>query len=284
MRDYSTISPSAKSLLLTKGLTDIPFIANAARLVWGDHALNEISGHTHDALFLRRLMHFEVRYKSLDSLLQELGGKNFLEISSGFSFRGLDRCMQNADTVYVDTDLPEVIATKIKLTEQLIDQQNIRLQGQLHTLAMNALDEDSFTKNIELLPAGPVNILNEGLLVYLNTAEKMRLCEIIRAILKKRGGYWVTADVYIKKNMGLKTNDMFSKFLQSHNVEENKFESFEQAEQFFNECGLKIHQKAGSVWRQLSSLKYIPQHALDEFNALAGKYGRIRETWALVPA
>ena len=42
MRDYSSISPSAKSLLLMKGLTDIPFIAEAAKLVWGNEAVKNL--------------------------------------------------------------------------------------------------------------------------------------------------------------------------------------------------------------------------------------------------
>jgi O-methyltransferase involved in polyketide biosynthesis len=282
MRDYSTISPSAKSLLMMKGLTDIPFISQAVNLVFPPATLNTLKTNLSDT-FLKRLIHFEARYKSLDNLLEKLGGNNILEISSGFSFRGLHMAVNQPDVTYIDTDLPEVMELKVDLTEKLIAQQNLNLKGELLTIPMNALDEDLFIKTIALLPQGPVNILNEGLLVYLNTEEKTRLCHIIHRVLTERGGHWLTADVYIKKQNLSISNDQFSAFLQSHNVEDNKFESFEQAEQFFYDRGFKIHEKPDSAWHSLSSLQYIKQEDISRLVEQAAKIGRVRETWALVP-
>ena len=282
LRDYSSISPSAKSLLLMKALTNIPFIADAVKLAFPPAALPELKKHM-DSTFIKRLIHFEGRYKSLDNLLEKLGGKHVLEISSGFSFRGLHMAANNPDVVYIDTDLPGVMELKADLTTQLITQQNIELKGELFTLPMNALDEEAFTKTANLLPPGPLNILNEGLLVYLNTDEKTRLCQIIHRLLSQRGGHWLTADIYIKKKNLNIDNDQFSAFLQAHNVEENKFESFDQAEQFFHDRGFKIHARPDSVWQSLSALKYIDPAAIPALVTQATKIGRIRETWALVP-
>ena len=118
--------------------------------------------------------------------------------------------------------------------------------------------------------------------MYLNEEEKAQLCQIIRKALKERGGLWITADVYIKKDVNQTIiTDQFSKFLAAHNVEENKFSSYTQAEDFFNAQGLKIHQKAEPLDRgTLSTLKYIDPNVL---HAYAQKMGgvRIRETWAL---
>lgn len=284
MRDYSTISPSAKSLLLMKGLTDIPFIADAAKLIWGRDTVKALPNLLEKENFLKRLIHFEARYKSVDMVLELLGALHIVELSSGFSFRGLHMASQNPDVFYIDTDLPEVIEIKSDLTTQFINKQNLELKGELLTMPLNALDEDEFSGTIGQLPAGPVNIVNEGLLVYLDISEKERLCKIIRRVLKERGGYWVTADIYIKKDLRIYTaDDTFSRFLEAHNVEENKFESFEQAEQFFYKQGLKVHHKAGPVWHQLSSLKYVEQHQLTQLVQQAGKLGKIRETWALAP-
>jgi hypothetical protein len=283
MRDYSSISPSAKSLLLTKGLTNIPFMEAAVNIVWGRDSLTAMGKKNFDPTFLKRLIHFEARYKSVDNLLALLGGNNILEISSGFSFRGLNSTLHHPEITYIDTDLPGVIEAKSDIINELMATQSLDLQGELLVMPMNALDEDAVNKTVAHLPAGPVNIINEGLLVYLNTDEKTKLCSTIHKILTDRGGYLITADIYIKKNIPGLSNDQFSQFLQAHNVEENKFESFEQAEEFFYARGLKIHQKAEPVFQQLSSLKYLPTHAIDELVAQAGKIGRIRETWALVP-
>lgn len=193
MRDYSTISPSAKSLLLTKGLTDIPYITEATKRVWDMGTLTEFAQKTADNLFLRRLIHFEERYKSLDSVLNQIECNNFLEISSGFSFRGLHYCATREGINYIDTDLPEVINTKSRLTHELISGENIELKSRLITSAMNALDESSFVDTVNQLPEGPLTILNEGLLMYLNTDEKTRLCQIIHHILKERGGLLVNS-------------------------------------------------------------------------------------------
>ena len=167
---------------------------------------------------------------------------------------------------------------------QFIEQGQLKLQGELLTMPLNALDGDGFRKIAGLLPSGPINIINEGLLMYLNTIEKEKLCKIIHPILKEHGGYWITADIYVRKDIKLTSgNDMFNRFLEAHNVEENKFESFEQAEQFFYKQGFRVHHKAGPVWHQLSALKYIEQEQLTQLVQQAGKLGKIRETWALVP-
>lgn len=282
MRDYSTISPSAKGLLLMKSLTDIPFVADIVKMIETPAAVLALKNRLQDDLFLRRLIHFEARYRSLDSLLQELSSKHILEIASGFSFRGLDLALRDPDVFYMDTDLPEVLNLKADLTLRLIEEQQLELQGELLTLPMNVLDELNVRKNINLMPPGPTTFINEGLLVYLTTGEKTQLCEIIHHILSERGGYWLTADIYIKRELPRENNDKFSAFLQSHNVEDQKFESFEQAEDFFDQRGFKIHKKAGPVWHSLSSMKYIPETAMPALIDQATKIGKVRETWALV--
>jgi hypothetical protein len=114
-RNYSTISPSAKSLLLLKAFTDIPFIADAVKLAFPPATLPELRKHL-DTTFFKRLIHFEARYKSIDNVLAKLGGRNILEISSGFSFRGLHMALNHPDAFYIDTDLPEVMELKADLS------------------------------------------------------------------------------------------------------------------------------------------------------------------------
>src|ERR1041385_8812827 len=116
-RNYNTISASAEMLLLTKAHTNIPFAKEAAELY--THAQNlpqDISDK--DFTFWARLAHFESRYWTIDQLLSQLETKNILEISSGFSFRGL-KAVQENDVYYIDTDLPDIIAVKKKLLAQL---------------------------------------------------------------------------------------------------------------------------------------------------------------------
>src|ERR1700749_1461383 len=91
-RDYSTISPSAKSLLLMKGMTNIPYARQAAELIMypGNY---EPDYEAHPFGFWARLAHFEARYRSIDQLLAPFNITNILELSSGFSLRGLDAAL-----------------------------------------------------------------------------------------------------------------------------------------------------------------------------------------------
>jgi len=281
-RDYSSISPSAKSLLLAKSLTNIPFVADAVKLIYGNNALEKLHHKDFDEVFLKRLVHFESRYLSLDSLLFASGSLNIIEISSGYSFRGLDLVLRHPTIYYLDTDLQGVIDIKKDLVDRLIVDEKLQLKGKLKTEALNALDGDAFSNAINQMPLGPISIINEGLLVYLNHEEKISLCKTIHKSLKQKGGYWITADVYVKRPAPKnETNDHFSQFLEAHQVEDNKFESFEQAEHFFLEQGFKLITKATSVWHQLSSLKYIDIELLKKMKEQANKIGRIRETWVL---
>jgi hypothetical protein len=109
-RDYSSISPSARSLLLLKGLTSIPFAREAAGLMVSPELYKPDYENT-DIGFWARLLHFESRYQSIDQLLSDLSAKNILELSSGFSFRGL-AAAQERDVHYIDTDLDNVIELK----------------------------------------------------------------------------------------------------------------------------------------------------------------------------
>ena len=58
---FDSISPSAKSLLLTKALTTIPFAREAAGLIWGDVSIQDTQNKLSSIGFLMRLLHFEKR-------------------------------------------------------------------------------------------------------------------------------------------------------------------------------------------------------------------------------
>lgn len=280
-RDYSSISPSARVLLLLKGLTDIPFALEAARLIsQPEPYVPDFSKG--DIISWARVLHFEARYKSINQLLSLLPVKNILELSSGFSFRGLDTVINN-DIYYIDTDLPNVIDIKQGLEEALISC-DFTPKGKLETLPLNALNETDFENVTNRFPDGEIALVNEGLLVYLDIDEKRKLCQNIRTVLQKRGGYWITADIYIKsekKMPELRVNDKLDQFLKEHNIEQNKFNSLDEAEAFFKSEGFVIDKETGPEYHNASSLKYLMAMTTEEQRASLSKSGRIRVTWRL---
>jgi len=256
-RDYSTISPSALSLLLMKSGSSIPFAQQAAALLWNDRVPEELAEAMTAENARRRLRHFENRYRSLDRLLAWSNCPNVLEIGSGLSFRGLELA-RTSPTYYLDTDLPALAALKAELVAELHPGP---LAGTLRVQALDALDEQAFQSAVASIPDGPLAIANEGLLVYLDEREKARLAANVRAALEPRGGVWLTADVYLKNPGGSAPTVGYGRsraFIDAHRIEHNKFSDWGAAERFFRKAGFEVAQKLAH------------QHPL-----------HVRESWAL---
>jgi len=256
-RDYSTISPSALSLLLMKSGSSIAFAKQAAALLWNDSVPDELAHAMTAENARRRLRHFENRYRSLDRLLEQAGCPNVLEIGSGLSFRGLELA-RTGPTHYVDTDLPALAALKAELVTQLHPGP---LAGTLRVQALDALDSEVFRSTVASIPDGPLSIANEGLLVYLNQREKAVLAANVHAALTARGGRWLTADVYLKNPGGSAPTVGYGRsraFIDAHRIEQNKFSDWGAAERFFNDAGFDVVEKLAH------------QHPL-----------HVRESWAL---
>jgi O-methyltransferase involved in polyketide biosynthesis len=254
-RDFSTISPSARSLLMVKAQTSLPYAREAAELVFGAEAVAAAgSGPGAES----RRHHFELRARSLDAALDELGATRVIELAAGLSFRGLDRATR-AGVAYLDTDLPGIAELKHELVARLAPS---TLAGMLRVQPLDALDRDALGAAAASLPAGPIAIVHEGLLMYLDDAEKATLAANIRDVLVERGGHWVTADIYVRSDVHLHRDDQTKQFLADHNVEAQKFADWAAADAFFPAHGFRVvakHAPPGDTWR-------------------------VRETWVMAPA
>jgi len=248
-RDFSTISPSAKSLLLVKAQTSLPYAKPAASLLFGPAAVADAA--TSDPAALARATHFELRALSLDDALHEHGATRILEIAAGLSFRGLALAAREPVT-YVDTDLSEMASLKADLVAQLHPPSLPPLVGTLRVQPLDALDADAFREVVRALPSGEVAIIHEGLLMYLDDREKARLAASVHEALLARGGAWITADVYVRSETHLARDEKTTKFLADHRVEENKFADWKAAEAFFTANGFEIarkHTPSEDSWR-----------------------------------
>jgi O-methyltransferase involved in polyketide biosynthesis len=227
-------------------------------------------------------MHFESRYWSIDQLLNQTESKNILELSSGYSVRGLDMCTRKP-VHYIDTDLPDVIATKRQLIAQVGVESD--LEGQLDLVSLNAMDASEFGVVAGKFGPGAITVVNEGLLMYLNTTEKTQLCRTIRDVLKESGGYWITADVYVKRPEDMRASIPQSRkeaaFFEQHNIEENKFDSYEQADSFFKAQGFELVKEAKIDFRELSVMPYLAETLPPEFRDRREPPPKIQATWML---
>lgn len=281
-KDFTTISPSALSLIGLKAHTNIPFAREAASLL-SDYLSATTHHPTMDkAMFFKLLIHFENRYRTVDKVLSTLPVHNILEISSGYSFRGLHLC-EHQPVHFIDTDLPEVISLKKEITDKLIAGLPRNLQGKLELHPLNVLHEADFNSIIDRFPEGPIAIVNEGLLVYLDPVEKSRLAVIVGNILKKRGGYWITGDVYTQndvKNKALIPDAKSRKFREDHQIDENKFEDFTKAHQFFTDHHFEITTRVPFAADELSCLELMEDQKDSIIRKLQNSTPS-RETWCL---
>jgi hypothetical protein len=329
--DPSAISPSAYTLLFMKRHTAIPYVREAAALVEGKlkQAQAAGAGPVHIPEFSSDpagygvfLLHFEDRYWSIDQLMADLPITNILELSSGFSFRGLD-LSRHKPVYYIDTDLPGLIAVKQPLVDALLagEQENATVPGSTsaspaagnpaagpnpaaapQTIApaaaaapghyelqtLDVLDPDAFAAIVARFPPGPLLILNEGLLVYLNTEQKRQLGANIKKALEARGGYWITADVYIRNPERDQTpangaQTAWQAWRTQFQIEENKFTDYAEAEKFFTTMGYKIDKEATPDYPRLTSLPFLRTTAGPKFLENLRQPGRLRlrTTWRL---
>jgi O-methyltransferase involved in polyketide biosynthesis len=280
-RDFSSISPSARWLLLVKGYTNIPFAREVAALLeYPNQYIPDFKKR--DYTFWASAIHLESRYWSIDQLLKDLTIKNILELSSGYSFRSLEYTKQKG-VHYIDTDLPDVIAAKNEFINSL-EKDGFITNGKLELLPLNVLDENNFHKITGHFTQGEVTIVNEGLLTYLDKQEKKKLCSIIHDILMERGGYWITADIYLKDKqpkLGFKFDDEIKDFNEQQNTEGNSFESFKEAEMFFKDTGFVIDREAKIKYSALSSFKYLMKSLTFKQLFKLKSIGKIQATWRL---
>lgn len=281
-KDFTSISPSAKSLLMMKGYTDIPYAKQMAALMTGSEVF-DLDFNDKDFWFWIRVMHFENRYWTIDQLLKQTGNKNILELSSGYSLRGLDLCVNDKSIHYIDTDLPEIVELKQSMIAEL--QLDKEVKGQFELVPLNAMDASAFNQVVSRFANQPLTIVNEGLLMYLDGAEKKALCSTIHNTLKQRGGCWITADVYVKRSEEMTARLPQSKseaaFFEQHNIEDNKFESYEAAAAFFEEQGFKLVKEAVPDYQQLSAMPHLLQVLPEEVRNSKNPPPKIQATWML---
>lgn len=207
--DLSRISVTAKVAAYYRQFSDIAFAREVAKRIGADEVFEQIvreHGLERDKLTFYAPM-FEARYKSISQLIGKSGCSQVLELASGYSLRGLDLTAQSGQsgTVrYVETDLPDVVATKLALLDEVRRQHGIP-PSPLHVVtAADALDLEQVRTAVAGLDHGlPLMVLCEGLIGYLTRQETERLASNVRALLgASGGGWWICPDFSFRTEVG----------------------------------------------------------------------------------
>ena len=192
---------TAKIAAYYRQFSDIPFAQEVATRIRADDAFEQIlRDHRleRDQLTFYAPM-FEARYKSISQLIGKSGCSQVLELASGYSLRGLD-LTQSSAVRYVEADLPDVVATKLTLLDDVRRQHGIP-PSPLHVVTVaDALDFEPVRT-----AAGGLDhmVLCEGLIGYLTREETERLASNVRALLGAfGGGWWICPDFQFRAELG----------------------------------------------------------------------------------
>jgi O-methyltransferase involved in polyketide biosynthesis len=203
--DLSRISVTAKVAAYYRQFSDIAFAREVATRIGANDAFEQIvreHGLERDKLAFYAPM-FEARYKSISQLIAKSGGSQVLELASGYGLRGLD-LTQSGDVRYVEADLPDVVATKLTLLDDIRRQHGIPPSPRHVVTVADALDLEAVRSAAEGLDRGqPLMVLCEGLIGYLRREETERLASNVRALLAAfGGGSWLCPDFSFKAELG----------------------------------------------------------------------------------
>jgi len=209
----------------------------------------------HEYLFNTRGVHkkispmFEGRYKGGEEALEKFIRKNrscaVLELAAGFSLHGASLARKYPKMNYIETDLTDIIKMKEKIMKEIgAALPNISFKS------ANALNAISVKKIISRAkPGSKVAIYCEGLLSYFDDNEKIKIAKIIKSILEKRGGVWITPDPamsaearkYLKKDWteyrhAMKNAEKIAK----QKYDNHGFKNERETDKLFRNCGFTI--------------------------------------------
>jgi hypothetical protein len=243
---FAKISLTARLAAWMRQFSDIPFAGDVALelrareafdLLLRDHQMSP-----NDLLWYAPV--FEIRYKSVTAAIKSSGCHQVLELAAGWSLRGLAMSGE-ANFTWLESDLPELTAEKVRLIAALRQKYDLPDHGNLHFPVVNALDAGQLRAAVEPLRHDqPLAIVHEGLLPYLSHSELHILARNIRELLSTFGGVWITPDFALKENVE-NVSEQQRKFRQivagatNRAMYDNAFASDAELGSFFVSLGLR---------------------------------------------
>ncbi len=251
-KDHDLVSPTAKLVAYWRGLSEIPYAKKISEYVNAERTARELLGTDVDKVSKFGIAFIESRYRALDKGLATTGIGNILELAVGVLPRGLINTREKPSTIYVGTDLPEMLTESEKIMRRIITEEKVP-RSNLHFIPANAINLKELKKATKPFGKEPFNVANEGLLMYLTRDEQTLVSQNIHTILSKNGGSWVTPDTMDKESrqrrlatMGDEFKEIAQKAMGSllrttgRNVMDSSFDSTAQVDEFFGSLGFKV--------------------------------------------
>ena len=250
MRDFSQVSKTAITHIHYRSQYGIPYAKELAERLQEQGVMKDVS---EEMIRKDLMMIMEARYKggeaALAAYLDMYPNAQVLEVASGFSLHCAVLAGKYPGALFYDTDYSaEFIETKKELIAEVMG----KLPENLYYMALNALDLPDLSA-AGFTPDRPVIIYNEGLMAYLDDAEKTLLASKVKDYLGQCGGVWITPDPALstaRRNGLAKFSPYFrnglvkAEQMAGQKYDEHGFVSEQAADDFFKSEGFTIEKRA----------------------------------------
>lgn len=199
---FDPVSPTAKIVGYLRGLdTSLNLVQSSDLKSEGEQLLNQV-GISDPITQASMATLFQSRYRAINAAIASTSPTQVVEFASGISPRGLQWSRTSPGTIYVESDLPQLMIHKAKLIRNALMTQTHEAKGILHCRAVDVLDRNSVFDCLSTLDSEKsFCIVTEGLLLYFGEAEMKRFFAIISAALHEYPeSVWVT-DFVSKQNL-----------------------------------------------------------------------------------
>lgn len=200
---FDPVSPTARIVGCLRGLDRSLKITNSLCQATAGEALMEELGITDPKTKASMAVLFQSRYHALNAAIAETQEVNqIIEFASGISPRGFQWSQMSPGTIYVESDLPQLMIHKAKLLRDSLLDRRGGGRGLLHCCAVNVLDRESVSNSLNSLDTTkPFTIVTEGLLLYFNVQEMEQFLSNMHSVLSRfPQSTWVT-DIVSRQNL-----------------------------------------------------------------------------------
>lgn len=145
---------------------------------------------------------FQSRYHAMNAAIASHQPRQIVEFAAGISPRGLQWSSTCPGTIYIESDLPQLMIRKSKLIRNSLVAKENELKGVLHCCAVDVLDEASVMQCLRSLDSSqPLVMVTEGLLLYFSDEEMSKFLRIMSSALERfKEAVWVS-DIVTKENL-----------------------------------------------------------------------------------
>lgn len=201
---FDPVSPTARIVAYLRGLDQsLQFDGDDLLRQEGAAALEQL-GITDTETRAAMAVLFQSRYHAMNAAIGMASGSasQIIEFAAGVSPRGYQWSQMSPGTIYIESDLPQLMIRKAKLVRNSLIASATENRGVLHYCATDVLDLDSMLEALKSIDTHlPFTIVTEGLLLYFTNHELRHFLENIFTLLSRsRNATWIT-DLVTQENL-----------------------------------------------------------------------------------